>query len=182
MLRPQAPPARMDTEEQRRPTAFGIPCNWDRVSRWRQATTSHLRGGPAATAAWLSPWCLTPRWLSDGLLARDGMGGGGGIASLIISPSIPALAFDVSLAWRTSMGCSSHHQGLAHGTGGVEVHRRATRFQTTEARRTKRGTLQGGVISPQLANLYFRRFLLACTTMATGTNLMPTSSIMRMTS
>ena len=33
--------------------------------------------------------------------------------------------------------------------------------QTSEARRTKRGTPQGGVISPLLANLYFRRFLLA---------------------
>jgi group II intron reverse transcriptase/maturase len=33
--------------------------------------------------------------------------------------------------------------------------------QTTVARRTKRGTPQGGVISPLLANLYFRRFLLA---------------------
>jgi retron-type reverse transcriptase len=31
--------------------------------------------------------------------------------------------------------------------------------QTTEARRTKRGTPQGGVISPLAANLYFRRFL-----------------------
>ena len=35
------------------------------------------------------------------------------------------------------------------------------RVQTTEARRTKRGTPQGGVISPLLANLYLRRFLLA---------------------
>jgi len=35
------------------------------------------------------------------------------------------------------------------------------RIQTTEARRTKRGTPQGGVISPLLANCYFRRFLLA---------------------
>jgi group II intron reverse transcriptase/maturase len=35
------------------------------------------------------------------------------------------------------------------------------RVQTTEARRTKRGTPQGGVISPLLANCYFRRFLLA---------------------
>jgi RNA-directed DNA polymerase len=33
--------------------------------------------------------------------------------------------------------------------------------QTTEARRTKRGTPQGGVVSPLLANCYFRRFLLA---------------------
>jgi RNA-directed DNA polymerase len=33
--------------------------------------------------------------------------------------------------------------------------------QTTEARRMKRGTPQGGVISPLLANCYFRRFLLA---------------------
>jgi group II intron reverse transcriptase/maturase len=33
--------------------------------------------------------------------------------------------------------------------------------QTTEARRSKRGTPQGGVISPLLANCYFRRFLLA---------------------
>jgi len=35
------------------------------------------------------------------------------------------------------------------------------RIQTAEARRKKRGTPQGGVISPLLANLYFRRFLLA---------------------
>lgn len=35
------------------------------------------------------------------------------------------------------------------------------RVQTAEARKTKRGTPQGGVISPLLANLYFRRFLLA---------------------
>jgi RNA-directed DNA polymerase len=34
-------------------------------------------------------------------------------------------------------------------------------MQTTEARRKKRGTPQGGVISPMLANCYFRRFLLA---------------------
>jgi RNA-directed DNA polymerase len=33
--------------------------------------------------------------------------------------------------------------------------------QTAEARNTKRGTPQGGVISPMLANLYFRRFVLA---------------------
>jgi len=33
--------------------------------------------------------------------------------------------------------------------------------QTAETRRTKRGTPQGGVISPLLANCYFRRFLLA---------------------
>jgi RNA-directed DNA polymerase len=35
------------------------------------------------------------------------------------------------------------------------------RVQTSEARRRKRGTPQGGVISPLLANCYFRRFLLA---------------------
>ena len=34
-------------------------------------------------------------------------------------------------------------------------------IQTAEARRRKRGTPQGGVISPLLANCYFRRFLLA---------------------
>jgi len=34
-------------------------------------------------------------------------------------------------------------------------------LRTTEARRKKRGTPQGGVISPLLANCYFRRFLLA---------------------
>jgi RNA-directed DNA polymerase len=33
--------------------------------------------------------------------------------------------------------------------------------QTAEARRRRRGTPQGGVISPLLANCYFRRFLLA---------------------
>jgi retron-type reverse transcriptase len=35
------------------------------------------------------------------------------------------------------------------------------RIQTAEARRRERGTPQGGVISPLLANCYFRRFLLA---------------------
>jgi len=34
-------------------------------------------------------------------------------------------------------------------------------FRTTAARDTNRGTPQGGVISPLLANLYFRRFMLA---------------------
>ena len=34
-------------------------------------------------------------------------------------------------------------------------------MQTAEVRRTERGTPQGGVISPLLANCYFRRFLLA---------------------
>ena len=53
----------------------------------------------------------------------------------------------------------SHHQGLAHGTGGGG-HRRTT-GSATEARRTKRGTPQGGVISPLLANLYFRRAVAA---------------------
>ena len=50
--------------------------------------------------------------------------------------------------------------------------------QTTEARRTKRGVPQGGVISPLAANLYFRRFLLAWHGAATaiGTSSMPTSS------
>ena len=33
--------------------------------------------------------------------------------------------------------------------------------RTTESRNTSRGTPQGGVISPLLANLYFRRFVLA---------------------
>ncbi|HEX3235528.1 MAG TPA: reverse transcriptase domain-containing protein [Gemmatimonadales bacterium] len=48
--------------------------------------------------------------------------------------------------------------------------------QTTEARRTKRGVPQGGVISPLVANLYFRRFLLAGMVMATGTSSTPMSS------
>ena len=39
-------------------------------------------------------------------------------------------------------------------TGGGEI-------RTTVARDTNRGTPQGGVISPMLANLYFRRFMLA---------------------
>ena len=38
--------------------------------------------------------------------------------------------------------------------------------QTAEARRTKRGTPQGGVISPLLANCYFRRILLPCACLA----------------
>ena len=40
-------------------------------------------------------------------------------------------------------------------------------IRTTVARDTNRGTPQGGVISPLLANLYFRRFMLAC--MGVGT-------------
>lgn len=40
--------------------------------------------------------------------------------------------------------------------------RRGSRVQTSaEARRRKRGTPQGGVVSPLLSNLYFRRFVLA---------------------
>lgn len=42
----------------------------------------------------------------------------------------------------------------------VERTRRGQK-RTREAKRTHRGTPQGGVISPLLANLYFRRFLLA---------------------
>lgn len=38
---------------------------------------------------------------------------------------------------------------------------RGNRQRTTEARDSGRGTPQGGVISPLLANVYFRRFLLA---------------------
>ena len=45
----------------------------------------------------------------------------------------------------------------------VPVVERAGRrvIRTATARRTKRGTPQGSVISPMLANLYFRRFVLA---------------------
>lgn len=43
---------------------------------------------------------------------------------------------------------------VERGDGGGEV-------RTTVARDTNRGTPQGGVISPLLANLYFRRFMLA---------------------
>lgn len=47
----------------------------------------------------------------------------------------------------------------------VPVVERTTRGErrSTEARDRRRGTPQGGVISPLLANLYFRRFLLAWT-------------------
>lgn len=43
---------------------------------------------------------------------------------------------------------------VERGTGGGEI-------RSTVARDTNRGTPQGGVISPLLANLYFRRFMLA---------------------
>jgi len=43
----------------------------------------------------------------------------------------------------------------------VEEHEGARSKRTTEARDSRRGTPQGGVVSPLLANLYFRRFLLA---------------------
>jgi RNA-directed DNA polymerase len=49
------------------------------------------------------------------------------------------------------------------------------RIQTTEARRRKRGTPQGGVISPLLANCYFRRFLLAWQMQGHQEHSMPTS-------
>ena len=51
-------------------------------------------------------------------------------------------------------------QTLAHGTG-VGRTARERILRTTEARDQKRGTPQGGTASPLLANLYFRRFLLA---------------------
>ena len=53
--------------------------------------------------------------------------------------------------------------------------------QTAEARRRKRGTPQGGVISPLLANCYFRRFLLAWHGHGHQNNSTPTSSITPMT-
>ncbi|MES2706620.1 MAG: reverse transcriptase/maturase family protein [Verrucomicrobiota bacterium] len=43
----------------------------------------------------------------------------------------------------------------------VERKRGKANPQTTEARNSSRGTPQGGVISPLLANIYFRRFALA---------------------
>jgi RNA-directed DNA polymerase len=46
-------------------------------------------------------------------------------------------------------------------TAPVVEHVNGRPVQTAEARRKKRGTPQGGVISPLLANCYFRRFLLA---------------------
>lgn len=49
---------------------------------------------------------------------------------------------------------------MADGTGGGTL-RRGTPIRSTEAKDTSRGTPQGGIISPLLANLYFRRFLLA---------------------
>ncbi len=46
-------------------------------------------------------------------------------------------------------------------TASVVENTSGRRIQTAEARKKKRGTPQGGVISPLLANCYFRRFLLA---------------------
>jgi RNA-directed DNA polymerase len=46
-------------------------------------------------------------------------------------------------------------------TATVCEHTRRSMVCSTEARDTSRGTPQGGVISPLLANLYFQRFLLA---------------------
>ncbi len=43
----------------------------------------------------------------------------------------------------------------------IERIRKGGEIRTTVARDTRRGTPQGGVISPLLANLYFRRFMLA---------------------
>lgn len=53
--------------------------------------------------------------------------------------------------------------GLIKGwmTAPVIEHDGRRLVRTATARRTRRGTPQGGVISPLLANLYFRRFLLA---------------------
>lgn len=46
-------------------------------------------------------------------------------------------------------------------TASVVENTSGRRIQTADARKRKRGTPQGGVISPLLANVYFRRFLLA---------------------
>jgi RNA-directed DNA polymerase len=74
--------------------------------------------------------------------------------------SIPHSALMRSLSRRIADGRMLH---IIKGwlTAPVVEHIDGRPVRTTEARRTKRGTPQGGVISPLLANCYFRRFLLA---------------------
>jgi group II intron reverse transcriptase/maturase len=74
--------------------------------------------------------------------------------------SIPHSALMRSLSRRVTDG-RMLHTIKRWMTAPVVEHIDGRPVRTTEARRTKRGTPQGGVISPMLANCYFRRFLLA---------------------
>jgi RNA-directed DNA polymerase len=74
--------------------------------------------------------------------------------------SIPHSPLMRSLSRRIADGCMLHVI-KCWLTAPVVEYIDGRPVQTTEARRTKRGTPQGGVVSPLLANCYFRRFLLA---------------------
>ena len=87
--RPQAPAARVDTKEQRRPAASRHPVHprprgpdGGGAGHW-----PHLRGGPAATAVWLPSRAGRQDGCPTGLLARDAAwaagGGGRGLARLL---------------------------------------------------------------------------------------------------
>lgn len=74
--------------------------------------------------------------------------------------SIPHTPLMRSMSRRISDG-QMLHTIKSWLTVSVVEHVNGRAQRTTEARRKKRGTPQGGVISPLLANCYFRRFLLA---------------------
>src|SRR4051794_29748295 len=88
-LRTEAPPARMDTEGQRRQAASRHSVHQGPrgpdgggADHW-----PHFRGGPAATAVWLPPWTGRQDGSPTDLLARDAAwaagGGGRGLARLL---------------------------------------------------------------------------------------------------
>ena len=184
-LRPQAPPARMDTEEQRRPTASRHPVHRDRVVQMAAV----LIIGPIFEADLLPQqygfrpgldakmalrrvyWHVTQHGRREVVDAdlRD------------YFTSIPHTPLMRSLSRRIADGRMLHAIKCWLTAPVVEViDGRAV--QTTEARRTKRGTPQGGVISPLLANSTSDASCWPGTTMATGTNSTPTSSTMPTTS
>ena len=102
--------------------------------------------------------------LRQGLLARDAAPGG-------VKVSWTRTCATTSTQFRTRRWMRSLSRRIADGrllhvikrwlTAPVVEVIDARSVQTAEARRTKRGTPQGKVISPLLANCYFRRFLLA---------------------
>ncbi len=163
-LRPKAPPAGMDTKEQWRPAASRHPVHQrprgpdgGGVDHW-----PHLRGGSAAAAVWFPSRIGRQDGSPTGLLARDAAwaagGGRRGPARLLHFDSAFAPDAELVPAHRR-WAYASRHQGLADSTGGGS-HRRATgadhRSATDEA-----GNPAGRSNFASLANLYFRRFLLA---------------------